>query len=101
MSLWKKTEKPEPPAEKTEGKETERHGLEKGAVAGKSRPQITSLSPPAAIPGGEILIRGANLANDGLRTQVRFGDLNGTLLLVSTNRLIVRVPEGVVSQNLT
>jgi sugar lactone lactonase YvrE len=99
MSLWKKTEKPE--AEKAETKETEKLGLEKPAPAAKSRPHITSLNPRAAIPGGEIVIRGTGLAGEGLRSLVRFGDEPGTLLLRSPNRLTVRVPEGVASQNLT
>lgn len=103
MSLWKKTEKPEPAAEKKEGKEMEKQGpsLEKRAVSGNGRPQIAGVSPRAAIPGGEMLIRGASLAGEGLRTQVRFGDLPGSLLLRSSNRLIVRVPEGVAGQSLT
>ena len=69
MSLWKKTEKPESSAEKPEGKETEKPGLpvDKAAVTGKNRPQITGISPRAAIPGGEIVIRGSGLAEDGRR----------------------------------
>ncbi len=103
MSLWKKTEKPESSAEKPEGKETEKPGLpmDKAAVTGKDRPQITSFSPPAAIPGGEIVIRGSGLAEDGRSPKVRFGDQHCSLLLSSSKRLIVRVPEGVVSRNLT
>ena len=52
MSLWKKTEKPEPSAEKTEGKETGKpgHPADKASTTGKNRPQITSISPRAAIP---------------------------------------------------
>jgi sugar lactone lactonase YvrE len=101
MSLWKKTEKSE--AEKPEGKETEKPGLpvDKAAARGKNRPQITGISPRAATPGGELVIRGNGLAEDGRRPQVRFGDLPGSLLLSSSNRLIVRVPEDVVSRNLT
>jgi sugar lactone lactonase YvrE len=103
MSLWKKTEKPEPPAEKTESKGTDKPGLavDKAAVAGKNRPQITGVSPRAAIPGGEIVIRGSGLAEGGRHPQVRFGDQPGSLLLSSSNRLIVRVPEDVLSRNLT
>ncbi len=103
MSLWKKTEKPESPAEKPEGKETAKPGLhvDKAAVTGKNRPQITGVSPLAAIPGGEIMIRGRGLTEDGRRPLVRFGDLPGSVLLSSSNRLIVRVPEDVVSRNLT
>jgi len=102
MSLWKKAEKPEPSAEKSEGKEAGKPGLpvEKAVATGKNRPQITSLSPRAAIPGGEIVIRGSGLAENGRRPQVRFGDQPGSLLLSSSNRLIVRVPEDVISHNL-
>ena len=101
MSLWKKTEKPE--AEKPEGKETEKAGLhvDKAAGTGKNRPQITGVSPRAAIPGGEMVVRGSGLAEDGLPPRVRFGDQPGGLLLSSSNRLVVRVPEAVVSRNLT
>jgi len=101
MSLWKKTEKPE--SEKPVEKEREEAGLpvEKTAARGKNRPQITGVSPRAAIPGGEMLIRGSGLAEGDRRAQVRFGDQPGSLLLSSSNRLIVRVPEDVVSRNLT
>jgi sugar lactone lactonase YvrE len=103
MSLWKKTEKPEPPTDKAGGKESEKLGRPAAEVpaAKKARPQITGVSPRAAIPGGEIVIRGRALADDGRRPQVRFGDMPGSLLLTSTDRLIVRVPEDVVSQSLT
>jgi len=103
MSLWKKTEKPEHSPEKTTGKEAEKPAphVDKAVATGKSRPLITGVSPCAAIPGGEILIRGTGLAEDGVRPQVRFGDQPGTLLLTASNRLIVRVPGDVVSRNLT
>jgi len=103
MSLWKKTDKPESSADKAEGKETGKPGLSanKAAAAGRNRPQITGVSPRAAIPGGEIVIRGSGLAEDGRRPQVRFGDQPGSLLLCSSSRLVVRVPEDVFSRNLT
>jgi sugar lactone lactonase YvrE len=103
MSLWKKTEKPEPQAEKPDGEEMVNLGrpVEKAAITGKNRPQITGVSPRAAIPGGEVVIRGSGLAEDGRRPQVRFGDQPGGVLLSSPNRLIVRVPEDVVSRHLT
>ncbi|MGO8788169.1 MAG: IPT/TIG domain-containing protein [Terriglobia bacterium] len=101
MSLWKKTEKPE--SEKPEGKDAEKPGLrvDKPAGTGKNRPQITGIDPRAAIPGGEIVIRGSGLAEGGIPPQVQFGDQLGGLLLSSSNRLIVRVPDAVVSRNLT
>lgn len=101
MSLWKKTEKPE--SEKSESKEAEKPGphVDKAAVTGKNRPQINSLSPIAAIPGGEIAIRGSGLAESDRHPQVRFGDQRGGILLSSSNRLVVRVPGDVVSRTLT
>jgi len=74
----------------------------KAGGTAKDRPQIASVTPRAAIPGGEISILGSGLAEDGRRQPlVRFGDQPGSLLLSSPSRLIVRVPEDVVSENLT
>jgi len=103
MSLWKKTEKSEHPADKPEGKGAAKPGRPAENTAGteKNRPQITGVSPPAAIPGGEVVIRGCDLAENGRRPNVKFGDQLGGVLLSSSNRLIVRVPEDVVSRRLT
>lgn len=103
MSLWKKTEKSEPSAEKVEGKKAGKREVpvHKAAATGTNRPQITGISPNAAIPGGEVVVRGTGLAENGRRPQVRFGDQPASLLLSSSNRLIVRVPEDVISRNLT
>ena len=85
----KETEKPELTMSKTGG-------------AGKIPPQIVSIQPRAAIPGGEISILGSGFTPDGpSRPLVRFGDQPGSLLLSSRNRLIVRVPDDVVSEKLT
>jgi hypothetical protein len=89
MSLWKKGEKPEP-------------SMGKAGGTAKHQPEIASITPRAAIPGGEISILGSGLAEDGRRRPlVRFGDLPASLLLSSPSRLIVRVPDDVVSENLT
>ena len=103
MSLWKKTEKPEPSAEKSPGKDAAKAAPMSAASAapGKIVPQISSVSPLAAIPGGELTIRGTGLADNGHRPEVHFGDQPGSLLLSSSNRLIVRVPGEVSNQNLT
>ena len=88
MSLWKKSDKPDLAAAK------------KGSVTNK--PLIERVVPQAAIAGGEISILGRGLTQNGRgRPQVRFGDQPGSLLLSSPNRLVVRVPEGVSSGNLT
>jgi len=101
MSLWKKTERSD--SEKLEGKETVNAGQprENRVAAAKNWPQIAGVSPLAAIPGGEIVIKGSGLAENGLRPVVRFGDQPGSVLLSSSNRLIVRVPEDVVGRHLT
>ncbi len=103
MSLWRKTEKPEPPAEKTAEKESKKPVPAMGVTSllGNNRPQITEVNPHAAIPGGEIVVRGSGLAENGRHALVRFGDQPGSLLLSSANRLIVRVPEDVLSKNFT
>jgi sugar lactone lactonase YvrE len=89
MSLWKKADTPEQSMDKPRG-------------SGKTVPQIASIKPRAAIPGGEISIQGSGFAlDDSSRPLVRFGEQPGSLLLSSRNRLIVRVPDDVVSENLT
>ena len=74
----------------------------KAGGTAKDRPHIARVTPHAAVPGGEISILGSGLAEDGRRRPlVRFGDQPGSLLLSSPSRLIVRVPDDVVSENLT
>jgi sugar lactone lactonase YvrE len=88
MSLWKKSDKPDSPAAR------------KGSATNK--PLIERVTPRAAIAGGEISISGRGLTQNGRgRPQVRFGDQPGSLLLTSPNRLVVRVPEGVSSGDVT
>jgi len=59
------------------------------------RPTIEKVAPAAAIPGGEISIYGAGFASrNGARPTVRFGANEGSLVLCTENRLVVRVPEG-------
>jgi sugar lactone lactonase YvrE len=66
------------------------------------KPEIVQVAPRAAISGGEIAIRGSGFVQNGSsRPKVRFGDQAASVLLSSTDRLIVRVPEGVVSGDVT
>ncbi len=84
MKLWKKASKSNGTVAKTD-KPT-------------GKPLIDRVKPQAAIPGGEISVMGKGFVSNGSnRPTVRFGDLPGSVLLSSPNRLIVRVPEGVVS----
>lgn len=65
-------------------------------------PHIEKIAPQAAIPGGEVAIWGKSLVcNGSTRPTVLFGGQPGAILLSSSNRLVVRVPEGAVSGNLT
>jgi sugar lactone lactonase YvrE len=58
-------------------------------------PRIESVAPAAAIPGGEVEIRGSGFATrTHVRPQVRFGEAEATLALASPQRLVARVPEG-------
>jgi sugar lactone lactonase YvrE len=58
-------------------------------------PRIESVAPAAAIPGGEVEIRGSGFATrTHVRPQVRFGEAEATLALASPKRLVARVPEG-------
>jgi sugar lactone lactonase YvrE len=88
MSLWKKGTKSSRSADK--------------ADKSGDKPLVEKVTPRAAIPGGEISIVGKGFVSNGnSRPVVRFGDLPGSLLLSSSSRLIVRVPDGVISGDLT
>ncbi len=67
------------------GSSTEKNGM----------PHIEGVTPTAAIPGGEMVIRGSGLApRVGPRPNVYFGEADAGLMLVTENRVIVRVPDG-------
>jgi sugar lactone lactonase YvrE len=59
----------------------------------KTRPQISTVSPAAAIPGGEIQIRGKNLTGEE-RPLARFGDVSAPVVIGSESLMIVKVPQG-------
>jgi len=62
-------------------------------------PKIERVTPAAAIPGGEIAIHGAGFTHrNGARPTVRFGSNEGSLVLCTENRLVVRVPEGATGE---
>jgi hypothetical protein len=66
------------------GSSTEKNGV----------PLIDRVTPAAAIPGGELVIHGSGFATrSGSRPAVYFGEADAGLMLVTENRLIVRVPE--------
>jgi sugar lactone lactonase YvrE len=57
-----------------------------------TRPKIASVEPAAAITGGEIYIRGENLASAG-RPSVRLGNQNAHLVVAGDSYIVARVPE--------
>ena len=60
-----------------------------------STPRIESVKPPAALPGGEISIKGSGFAaHNHSRPQVQFGSTDGIVVLAADNFLIARVPDG-------
>lgn len=60
-------------------------------------PRIESVKPSAALPGGEVFIKGSGFgAHNHTRPQVQFGTAEGSLMMAAENLLIARVPEGAV-----
>jgi sugar lactone lactonase YvrE len=57
-----------------------------------AKPQISTVVPQAAIPGGELLIRGAGLSTDG-RPKVMLGDTPASIVVGSSGLVVARVPE--------
>ncbi len=61
-------------------------------------PHIESVSPLLALAGGEIRIAGSGLRpQEWQRPRVRFGDLEGGVVISSDSFLVARVPEGATS----
>jgi sugar lactone lactonase YvrE len=70
--------------------------LGKKNVNGK--PHIESVSPAAALPGGEIRINGSSLRPAELkRPRVQFGEVEGAVVISSDDFLVARVPDGATS----
>jgi sugar lactone lactonase YvrE len=60
-----------------------------------STPRIESVKPAAALPGGEISIKGSGFGvRNHTRPQVQFGTAEGSLVMAAEHLLIARVPEG-------
>jgi len=88
MTLWKKSSSSGQPPDK-------------GATATR-KPHIEQVIPGAAIPGGEVVVRGSGFTEDGrTRPTVRFGDQAAGLLVTSPSALVLRVPESAVNGEFT
>src|SRR5450432_148528 len=69
-----------------------------GSATSNGLPRLDSVSPRAALPGGEVRFQGSGLRPDELaRPQVRFGEQAGAVLIGSDDFVVARVPEGASS----
>ncbi len=64
-----------------------------------SRPQISQVTPPAAIAGGELQIRGKGFAKAD-RPRVTIGEVGAPVIIGSDSLVIARVPEGATAGEL-
>jgi len=64
-----------------------------------SRPQIAQVTPPAAIAGGELQIRGKGFAKLD-RPRVTIGEVGAPVIIGSDSFVIARVPEGATAGEL-
>jgi sugar lactone lactonase YvrE len=64
-----------------------------------SRPQISQVTPPAAIAGGELQIRGKGFARVD-RPRVTIGEVGAPVIIGSDSLVIARVPEGATAGEL-
>lgn len=66
------------------------------------KPHIDSVTPMAALPGGEVRIVGHGLRPPELRRpRVQFGEVPGAVLISSDEFLVARVPDGATSGPVT
>jgi sugar lactone lactonase YvrE len=64
-----------------------------------SQPQISQVTPPAAIAGGELQIRGKGFARPE-RPRVTIGEVGAPVIVGSDSMVIARVPEGATAGEL-
>jgi hypothetical protein len=69
-----------------------------GKKNASAKPHIDGVAPSLALPGGEVRIIGKSLRPaEFRRPSVRFGDVEGSVLISSDEFLVARVPEGAPS----
>ena len=61
-------------------------------------PRLVSVSPGAAMPGGEVELRGSSLQGTGgaVLPQVAVGDVPVYLALSRPGRAVIQIPEGTI-----
>src|SRR5215471_6054718 len=65
----------------------------------ETRPQISQVTPPAAIAGGELQIRGKGFVKSA-RPRVTIGDVTAPIVIGSDSFVIARVPDGATAGEL-
>src|SRR3954447_4033898 len=66
-----------------------------GKKSPNGKPHIETVTPAAALPGGDVRIIGAGLKPAGaVRPRVHFGDSEGTVVIGAEEFIVVRVPYG-------
>lgn len=69
-----------------------------GAQNVNGRPHIDAIDPSCALPGGDIRIIGSGLRPQELRRPVvRFGEVDGSVIISAEQFIVARVPEGAAS----
>lgn len=69
-------------------------------MASRKKLQISEVTPTAAIPGGEFVIRGTGLPG-GEHPQAKFGGVFAPVVIGSDSMMIVKVPEGAAGGELS
>jgi sugar lactone lactonase YvrE len=81
-----------------DGEQYEVTDLDMATPTPNGNPHITMIDPVCALPGGEIRIVGRGLRPKELRRpEVRFGDMEGSVVVSADQFLVARVPEGATS----
>ena len=66
-----------------------------GAKNVNGKPHIDAIDPVCALPGGEVRISGSGLrAQEMRRPLVRFGEVDGSVVIGSGQFIVARVPDG-------
>lgn len=60
----------------------------------EGKPQISHVTPAAAIAGGEFQIRGKGFARSAVRPRVMLGEVDAPVIIGSDSFVIARVPDG-------
>jgi hypothetical protein len=90
--------KSDKPAKPGEGTAQEKQG---GPEKPSSRPHIDSITPAAAMPGGDVEVLGTNLgSHNSLLPHATIGDIDASVILSRPTHVTLRVPEGTISGDL-